>query len=349
MELRPLYRAKSFLKILKSVYEIVVAREKKMIFLFGSPGHSNMGDQAQTYCLLNWFKMNYPGYGVHIFRLSESRDILLKLVRKTIKPQDKIVCHSGYHLTDLYHEQDVYCKLANMFRERPIWIFPQTIYYKDSKNLIKTAEIINSHGNITLMVRDNQSFETAKQYFNKCNLILFPDIVTSLIGTKTFSHERNGVLFCFRNDKEAFYSEEQIDALRKKFGTIKTERTDTTLQLSSSYIIKNREMILNEQLVYYSKFQLIITDRYHGTIFSLIAGTPVIVLKTTDHKLSSGVKWFPQDFKDYIEFVENIDSVYDTAQEILSKKLTHQLPPYFKQNYYDKLKKILENEGSGIV
>ena len=108
-------------------------------------------------------------------------------------------------------------------------------------------------------------------------------------------------------------------------------------------------MILNEQLVYYSKFQLIITDRYHGTIFSLIAGTPVIVLKTTDHKLSSGVKWFPQDFKDYIEFVENIDSVYDTAQEILSKKLTHQLPPYFKQNYYDKLKKILENEGSGIV
>lgn len=349
MKLNPLRLAKTALKISKSVYKIRFSRKEKMIYLFGSPGHSNMGDQAQTYCLVKWFSINYPDYGVYIFRLSESHDVLLKLVRKIIRPYDKIICHSGYHFTDLYHEQDVYCKLAKMFPERPIWIFPQTICYKDEKNLLKTAEIMNSHGNITLMARDNQSFETAKQYFNKCKLLLFPDIVTSLIGTKTFSHERDGVLFCFRNDKEAFYSESQIEGLRKKFGTIKTERTDTTLQIPTSYIIENREKVLNGQFDYYSKFKLIITDRYHGTIFSLIAGTPVIVLKTTDHKLSSGVKWFPEDFKDYIVYVENIDSVYDTSKEILSKNLTHQLPPYFKQNYYDKLKNILEDGNSVIV
>ena len=102
--------------------------------------------------------------------------------------------------------------------------------------------------------------------------------------------------------------------------------------------------MLKEQFDYYSRFKLIITDRYHGTIFSLIAGTPVIVLKTSDHKLSSGVKWFPEEFKDYVTFAENLDEAYEKAAMMMNKQLTHQLPPYFKENYYDKLKSLLEDD-----
>ncbi|WP_082026255.1 polysaccharide pyruvyl transferase family protein [Prevotella pectinovora] len=40
----------------------------------------------------------------------------------------------------------------------------------------------------------------------------------------------------------------------------------------------------------FAKYQVVITDRYHGTIFSQIVNTPVIVISSTDHKLRSGVK-----------------------------------------------------------
>lgn len=323
---------------------ISVFRRSKMIFLFGSPYHSNMGDQAQTVCILKWLNMNYPDYSVLVFRLPDSNDSLLSYIRRHIRKDDKIICHSGYHMTDLYHEQDVYCKLVQLFKDRPIWIFPQTVHYKQECNLKQTADIISGHGRVTLMARDEISFDTAKKYFTGCKLMLFPDIVTSLIGTLNFDHQRDGVLFCIRNDVEAFYSKKQITALKESFTDIKVEETDTTLPLPYSEIAKDREGVLLGQLDYYSHFKLIITDRYHGTIFSLIAGTPVIVLKTSDHKLSSGVKWFPEEFKDYVYFAENIDTVHDIAKNILGKKLTHKLPPYFKENYYDKLKSLLEDE-----
>lgn len=323
---------------------MIFARSKKMVFIFGSPYHSNMGDQAQSYCLHKWYKENYPEYEIQFFRLPETFGFVLKLLQFTIREEDKIICHSGYHMTDLYHEQDVYCKLAQLFNDRPIWIFPQTIHYKQKDNLQKTADIMNSHGQVTLMARDEISFDTAKKYFTGCKLMLFPDIVTSLIGTLNFGHQRNGVLFCIRNDIEAFYSKEQILSLKDSFKGIKVEQTDTTLKLPFKKIAKDRETVLRGQLDYYSHFKLIITDRYHGTIFSLIAGTPVIVLKTSDHKLSSGVKWFPDEFKDYVYFAENIESVHDIAMSVFGKKLTHKLPPYFKEKYYDKLKYLLEDE-----
>lgn len=327
----------------QAVFDTLFKRGKKTVFLFGCPNHSNLGDQTQTLCIINWIAQNYQGYKVITFRLPEVTNRLLNLVSRTIRKDDKIICHSGYHMTDLYHEQDVYCKLAQLFPERPIWIFPQTVFYKDEANLKKTADIMNSHGRVTLMARDEISYATAQKYFGGCRLLLYPDIVTSLIGTKSFSNKREGVLFCVRNDIEAFYQKEDIQELKNRFKGVHIEGTDTTLKMPYREIIKNRERVLNQVLDYYSRFNVIITDRYHGTIFSLIAGTPVVVLKTSDHKLSSGVKWFPEEFKDYVTFAKSLDEAYEKAVSMMKKDLTHQLPPFFKENYYDKLKTVLED------
>lgn len=328
--------------IVQKSYKIIF-RSKKTIFLFGSPFHSNMGDQAQTYCIYKWFSYNYPDYKIYTFRLTESFPILLKLVRNTIRKNDMLVFHSGYHLTDLYHEQDVYCEVVKLFPEYPIIIFPQTINYKDKNNLLKTANLFNQHKRILLMCRDEYSYNTAKQYFTGCKLLLYPDIVTSIIGTKEFQNQRDGILFCMRNDIEAFYSKEEINELKSRFNNIKIEETDTTLDIDVKKIYKERDIILNEIFQEYSKFKLIITDRYHGTIFSLIANTPVIVISSSDHKLSSGVKWFPKDFYPYVQYATNLNEAYQLANNIINNEnLDYKLPAYFKNEYFDKLKEKIQ-------
>ena len=245
-------------------------------------------------------------------------------------------------MTDLYHEQDVYCRVAQLFQDFPIIIFPQTVNYVHTTNLIKTANIFNKHGRILLMCRDEFSYKIAEQYFINCRLLLYPDIVTSLIGTKTFTNNREGILFCMRNDKEAFYTHHDIQKLQDKFVNINIQQTDTTLPIKVKTIYKNREKILYDIFEEYSKYKLIITDRYHGTIFSLIAGTPVIVLSSSDHKLSSGIKWFPKEFDQYIQFAQNLDDAYNLAKKTLDNKFEHILPAYFKTNYYDKLNSIIK-------
>jgi len=336
------------LRKLKYLLELLLflnfRKEKKIVFLFGVPSHSNLGDQTQTMCIKKWFKVNYPNYVVREFQQDRCGRVTQKIIHRYIHHYDKIVCHSGYHLTDLYSMEDIYKNACKIFVEFPILIFPQTIFYKSELKLQDTANVLNKQGNVTLMVRDSKSYETAKHFFTGCRLLLYPDIVTSLIGSLTFSEKREGILFCTRNDLEAYYSHEQIECLRKRFYNLHTEKTDTTLPLQSKYMIRNREKILQDIVSSYSRFKLVITDRYHGTILSLISGTPVIVLKTSDHKLSSGVDWFPDSFHDYVSLADDLDEAYELAKEILNKKLDYKLTPYFKENYYDKLKNILENE-----
>lgn len=322
-----------------------VIRPRRMVFLFGSPGHKNMGDQAQTYCIQKWLKINYPEYGLMIFTLGKSTERVYTLLRKFIRKNDMLICHSGYHLTDLYNERFPYMELAKRFKDHSIIVFPQTVFFNDRDKLNEIAKVFNSHGNLLLMCRDKVSYDEAKLYFTSCKLLLMPDIVTALIGTYKFSGKRDGVLFCMRNDKEAFYSKEVINDFRARLANTPTNLTDTTLSdLDVSYIINNREVVLTNLFKEYSRYKVIITDRYHGTIFSLISGTPVVVLGSTDHKLSSGVQWFPKEFSDYVSFANNLEEAYLKVTELLNRNdLSYSLPQYFKEKYYDHLKPEIEH------
>lgn len=337
-------RNRDYIKLKKEL-----SSNSRRIFLFGAPFHSNMGDQAQTLCSLLWFKKNYPEYEAYAFDteyITNSDYKLLKLIKEYIEPEDKIFLHSGYHITDLYMlEENMNRKVIELFDNNAITILPQTILFKYENEKNKTIEIYNKHKNLTILCRDDLSYETAKEMFTNCKLLKYPDIVTTLIGTKKFEHPRKGILLCMRNDREAFYSKADIEKLRAKLEKIdKIDITDTTIDLRAGYISKNREKVINNILNSYSNYKVIITDRYHGTIFSLISNTPVIVLSSTDHKLSSGVKWFPKSFKEYIRYMENIEDVPNYVQEIFKRNYNYKLPNYFNEEYYDKLKSILEKK-----
>ena len=319
----------------------------KNIFVFGAPFHSNLGDQAQTYCIYEWCRLNYPDYKIRIYNtieVSEENFELLFRIKKIIKKKDYIFLHSGYHTTDLYMlEESMQRSVIEMFPDKRIVLLPQTIFYQTEKEKNRSIEIYNNHKDIVLMCRDEISFKIAGEIFSKCKLLLYPDIVTSMIGKYQYTDSREGILLCMRNDKEAFYSKQQIKELKKKLKDIdNVYQTDTTVTMSPSEIAVNRKEILEEIWKEYSKYKVIITDRYHGTIFALIANTPVIVLASTDHKLSSGVKWFPQEFSGYVQYVQCLDEIPSLIKEIYKDELTYVLPPYFENNFYSQLKQKLE-------
>lgn len=325
------------------ILPVLFFSRKNTVYLFGCPIHPNMGDQAQTYCIQNWLEENYPDHKVIQFDWSTSYLMVLKLLRKKIRPDDRIFFHSGYFLVDHHSELPVYCKVVSLFSNHRIVVLPQTINFFDANVEAQVASIFNAHPDLILMCRDEVSYKKAQTAFSKCKLMLYPDVVTSLIGTKRFDHVRDGVLFCMRNDIEAFYKLEQITALRARFeGICSTTWADTSINVARRSLEINRESILYEMFEQFSQYKVIVTDRYHGTIFSLIAGTPVIVLSSADHKLSSGVKWFSDSFKDYVTFASNLDEAFEKAKVVCEKEMDHILPTYFKDQYYSILKSRLK-------
>lgn len=314
-------------------------KKNKMLYLFGAPAQSNLGDNAQTYCIQCWCNEHLPDYEFFVFRYLFSTTLVLKTLRMFIHKDAILFCHSGYHITDLYNEKRAYCRLIELFPDYPITIFPQTVNFINKAEEKKIAGVFDSHPNLTLLCRDAVSYESAKNIFRRTKLLMYPDIVTTFIGKYFFSSVRNSILICKRNDKESLYNNEEIEGLIERLRkNIKVEITDTWAPIKYGKIVKKLREILEGVFDEYSRYQVVITDRYHGIIFSLIAGTPVIVLGSSDHKLSSGIAWFHKEvFGDYIAFAENLDAAFNMALNKINNPPKGNLPPYFKEKYYDVL------------
>lgn len=325
------------------------------IFLFCVPTHSNLGDQAQLMCTEHWIKKSFPDYKLvkmtelfvpfdngykRFFNIKALLKYLFLKIR--VRKNDIFIGHSGYFFVDHHSGWFTYDFLVKHFPQRFI-ILPQTInFYTPVVKQMFTRDFDNKT-NLTILCRDEVSYNNAEKLIPHTKHILYPDIVTSLIGTRTYNHKRSGVLFCMRNDIEAYYSKDEIKGLSNRFGNIRKERIDTSIKVSTKELKKNRDQYIDDMIQKIATYRVVITDRYHGTIFSAIASTPVIVLNSADHKLSSGVNWFPRDiYGKAVQFANSLDEAYALANEILHLESEFHNPPYFKCEYWDKLKLLLD-------
>ena len=108
--------------------------------------------------------------------------------------------------------------------------------------------------------------------------------------------------------------------------------------------MRNLQHYIETEIESYSHFEVTITDRYHGTIFSLCAGTPVIIIKTNDHKVTTGADWFKDVYDGYVYVAEDLGDAYKKVFQVINGKRQNNLPPYFKTEYYDKLRGLFEND-----
>lgn len=330
-----------------------INKKDNKIFYFGIPAHANLGDLAQGVCIRKWLKKHYPDrtiVEIETNAVVNTHFSLMKRIKKLYMNNDIIVFQSGYTTTDLGGFADeMHRAVMKAFPDARMLMLPQTIYFKDEKNKKRTEIVYNSMGNRLLFLsRDRISYEMAKEMFPNVQQMLYPDIVTTMIGNYNYSGKREGILFCCRNDEEKYYSDEEIDSLMNKCAMIcSVEKTDTTKRGNVKDIIKNPEEYIMREVEKYSKYRLIITDRYHGTILSLVAGTPVIVIKTTDHKVTTGVEWFKGVYDEYVKLVQNLDDVYDIACDIYNLTIQKKMYPYFEKEYYDKLPQLF-NEKVGM-
>lgn len=344
-----------FITYWKRIFSILFCFKKKA-YIVCHPTHPNLGDQAQLMCTDKWLSENYPEYkiihlGFFIPTLSFgslkwyainslSALITLFVMRIKLRKEDFFIGHSGYFFIDHHNGYKSFLDILHSFPKNKMVILPQTVnfYTPYIKDYVKHQ--INKSKNVTLLCRDEVSYGIAKDMFPITSLLLYPDIVTSLIGTRHYDNKREGVLFCMRDDIEALYKPDEIDTLMALYKNMRTEKIDTTLKgITTQYMDSHREQLINDMIEKISTYQVVITDRYHGTIFSMIASTPVIVISSADHKLSSGVKWFPQEyFKGYIYYAKNLDEAYELSQQILARTEKHRCnPPYFRNEYWDKL------------
>lgn len=267
---------------------------KNKIYLFGTPIHGNIGDQAILIAEKKFLKDNFHDY--KIINIESSIIIRFNWIIKKIVRKSTILMHGGGFLGTLWiNEEEMFRKTLKSYPNNKIIVFPQTVYFSDDENGKKTLEesrkIYSTHPNLHICCREKYSYDFMKKEFSKCNVYLVPDMVLYLeqIGQNI---ERENILFCIREDKEKldYNFEKLIDYFDKK--GYKIDYTDTVINKNIFGI--NREKILNKKIMQFSKYKLIVTDRLHGMIFSLLSNTPCLVFENKSYKIKGVYEWIKE-------------------------------------------------------
>ncbi len=165
---------------------------------------------------------NYPNIGDHLIWLGEvfyltdvlkakinyatSADNFSEIQMEKRIGKSPILLQGGGNLGDIWDKHQNFREyIISRYQDRQIIILPQTIYFADPSNLIKTATIFNAHPNLTLFVRDNYSYEIALQYFRNCQVFNVPDMAFQMAGMPGLSfnyHRKHPILYHCRDDKE---------------------------------------------------------------------------------------------------------------------------------------------------
>lgn len=313
-----------------------ILNQRKIIYALTPPSRlSNVGDHAQVVAIRIWLQKHFPNLPVIEVDKDESKRFLPAL-KKLIQPDDIIFLHSGGNLGDRgIWSESIRRSIITNFPHNQIISLPQTIYFSNTPKGIsereKTREIYGTHPNLTVIGRDPYSGDLAENLFPNARTFCMPDFVLSLpprqLGKKNNPPK---VLLCLRLDDESALTSQQRQEISERL-PYESSYFDTTL--NTPITANSRKNILENTLDLFSAADIVVTDRYHGLIFTVLCQKPCVVLPTVDHKLTSAMHWF----KDvpFITFANNLDEVPALVENFLN--IESRKVPNWNAEYFDKI------------
>ena len=233
------------------------------------------------------------------------------LIKYIINNNDIIIINGGgyFGLYETYIREQA--KIVKTFKNNHIIFFPCTILNpnKHKKNEYRYfINIFNNHKNITLFTRESKSYQVASSLFKNITIYNVPDIATRLnLSFVKKNKKREGILLIFRNNEVLLDEKDRktIEHIAQKyFNNIYKRNSKKKMNKTITELIKKKETF--EFINFIAERELVITDRLHGAILSIITGTPCIIFGNRFHKVESSFNSWFKNFS-YISFIERKD------------------------------------------
>lgn len=315
---------------------------KPKMFMFGVPSYTNMGDQAVSLASRIFFEKEFPNCQ-YIEIMDYDNEAGIKAVKEIITKQDIVGYVGGGNMGNLYTDiEEDRRAVFSTFVDNLTISFPQSIHFEKTaygereKRLSQDA--YNKNHNLVLLARDAQSYRRMQKTF-KNKIVFIPDMVLYL-KPKVFNAERSGALFVLRHDGEKILDESFIESLKvilKKHYSL--ERTDTVLGTPTQITPKTRQKLFEEQLQKIASQELIISDRFHAMVFSVLTQTPCLLFGNSYGKGKHA----------YFDWLENISWIkYSDERDItrikteLADLTSAQTHEYDLQPNFRPLKRIIK-------
>lgn len=293
---RKIIQIRDYINAYKHFKKTIKKTSVQRIFLFSTPIHRNIGDHAIVKATLTFLEDKFKYHEV----VEIPRQYINFFIKNFhVNKDDIVLIHGGGFFGNLYPVEAVaFLNVIDNYKENKIIVFPQTIYIDETKEMSYTyfEKGIKKAKNITFFAREEQSYRIAKQsgFFNSVHLV--PDIVLYL-NQMPVNTNKSGILLVLREDDEITrnFDLAKLEKIFKSEFQIVLEKSSTMSEYSISP--NQREKAVNDKIEEFSKYNLVITDRLHGMIFSYLANTNCLAIDNKTKKSSEVYKAWLQQFE----------------------------------------------------
>ncbi|XP_025089854.1 uncharacterized protein LOC112561519 [Pomacea canaliculata] len=225
----------------------------------------------------------------------------------------------GYSVLDYTRK-----KILNLFPDFPTILFSQSIWLNKKKeaHLNVCREIYSHRENLTIFLRDRQSLGLAQKHFPGTKLMLMPDMAFGLGRVPRTMPPTHDILWIKRADGES--SGYKVPELPTNLSVyvgdwLKWKTNQGTTPMETSFLIAFNG------LSFLQRGRVVITDRLHGHILSVLLGIPHVLIDNPPYfKLSSFRRTWTAGLSNTV-LVTTGEEALDQAQKLL-KKYNNYLP-----------------------
>ncbi|MGH7844649.1 MAG: polysaccharide pyruvyl transferase family protein [Candidatus Binatia bacterium] len=274
--------------------------------LLDFPNHANVGDSAIWLGEKKFLKSIGAKIAYECDVVTYSQQVLAERVGNGV-----ILLHGGGNFGDVWPTRQLFReKVIKAFPENKIVLFPQTIYFKERSNLMRAQEILNRHHNLVILARDKRSLEFARNEF-KAPSALCPDMAFMLESLRRPIDPEEEILWLARTDVESRGAISSLNGAYVRMTDWLEEQSTITDQVNrrlAKPITRHPRVfgrlsplisVLLDRLAWQrvargtkllSSSRVVITDRLHGHILSVLLGIPHVVLDNNYGKLRDFVQ-----------------------------------------------------------
>lgn len=338
---------KKFKEYVKTIKYLKTPFGKK-VYVIGTPEHSNLGDSAivisEKYFLTKCGLSSKRVKEITFEEYMNNRKLICSLINKK-----QLICHvGGGNMGNQWIKEEYFHRmLIEDFKFNQEIIFPQTIFYDDSskgKMEMNNSISVYNKKSLTIAARERTSYEIMCSIYPEANIILVPDIVL-YAGIKAFSmlndsFEKEGVLLCFRDDAEKKMSDADQSHVRDFLIKNDYKFTNTDMHANEKVTKLNRNELVKKKIEEFLRSQVVITDRLHGMILSVITGTPCIVFGNYNHKIKGTYDFIKKlGYVKYIENIKDFDDIFFKMVNLENCKYDND----FFVSHYQELSRYVKN------